>query len=113
MTASAGQPNTTAARALITLCAAAIVVIVGLVAFVVSGAAIMLAGSSTLIAGAPGDGQLNVDAIPSHARFLAAWVMRAGSTCPQITAPMVAAQLDLESSWNANAVAHNPAADGG
>ncbi len=32
------------------------------------------------------------------------WVIQAGSQCGQIVAPLIAAQLDVESSWNPNAV---------
>jgi hypothetical protein len=113
MTTSNGQSNSSSARALFTLLAAVLAVIVGLVAFVGSGAATMLAASSAVAEAAPTDGQLNVDAIPQHARYLAAWVVRAGVICPQIAPPMIAAQIDLESSWDANAVAHNPTANGG
>jgi hypothetical protein len=104
--------NAAAGRAIVMLLVAVLAVVAALVAFVSSGAATMLAASSTL-AQAPTSGQLNVDAIPSHARHLAAWVVRAGSICPQITAPMIAAQIDLESSWDADAVAHNPPDNGG
>jgi len=41
------------------------------------------------------------------------WVLRAGSTCPELGPAEIAAQIDLESSWNPNAVAHNPANRGG
>jgi Peptidase family M23 len=112
MSAPNEQPNSSV-RAMVILLAAVLAVIVGLVAFVSSGAATMLAASSTLAQAPTGGGQLNVDAIPAHARYLAAWVVRAGSICPQISPPMIAAQIDLESSWDANAVAHNPAENGG
>jgi murein DD-endopeptidase MepM/ murein hydrolase activator NlpD len=56
---------------------------------------------------------LNVDAIPAHARHLATWVIRAGSICPHITPPLIAAQLEQESSWTPDAVAHNPPHRGG
>lgn len=39
--------------------------------------------------------------------------MQAGSICPQITPPLIAAQLEQESGWRADAVAHNPASRGG
>ncbi|MEJ3743145.1 M23 family metallopeptidase [Actinomycetes bacterium KLBMP 9797] len=112
MSAPNEQPNSSV-RAMVILLAAVLAVIVGLVAFVSSGAATMLAASSTLAQAPTGGGQLNVDAIPAHARYLAAWVVRAGSICPQISPPMIAAQIDLESSWDANAVAHNPPENGG
>jgi hypothetical protein len=56
---------------------------------------------------------LNTDAIPSYARHLAGWVRRAGVLCPHVTAPMIAAQIDVESGWDAGAVAHNPPGRGG
>mgnify|MGYP003493080896 FL=1 len=42
-----------------------------------------------------------------------AWVLRAGSICPAIGPAELAAQIDLESSWNPDAVAHNPPERGG
>jgi hypothetical protein len=60
----------------------------------------------------PGD-ELAVDAIPAHARHLADWVNRAGRICPQISPPMVAAQLDVESRWRVDAVTDDPADRGG
>jgi murein DD-endopeptidase MepM/ murein hydrolase activator NlpD len=76
----------------------------GLVATLTAGA--MAAATS-------GSVQLNVDAIPPDARYLAPWVVRAGSICPRITPPMIAAQIDLESAWSPDAVAHNPPERGG
>lgn len=32
------------------------------------------------------------------------WVIKAGKVCPEITAPIIAAQIEVESSWNPNAV---------
>jgi len=64
-------------------------------------------------AGLAGGGVLNVEAIPTHARHLAWIVVRAGSICPEITAPLIAAQIEQESNWRADAVAHNPASRGG
>lgn len=57
--------------------------------------------------------QLNIDALPPHARGWAMWVIKAGSVCPQIPAPLIAAQVEQESGWNPNAVAHNPPELGG
>ncbi|GGM66541.1 peptidase [Micromonospora sonchi] len=111
MTETHGQANTST-RALALLLAGVLLVGAGLVAFVTSGAATLLATTSRAAA-VSNAGQLNVDAIPAHARHLAPWVVRAGSICPQITPPMIAAQVDLESSWNADALAHNPPERGG
>jgi murein DD-endopeptidase MepM/ murein hydrolase activator NlpD len=89
----------------------------GAVALVTVGALILLGGiavtttSATVPAGA--GAVLNVEAIPAHARHLATWVIRAGSICPQITPPLIAAQLEQESNWNPDAVAHNPPQRGG
>jgi hypothetical protein len=69
--------------------------------------------STAVSSASAGAGQLKVDAIPAHARHLAPWVIRAGSMCPQIGPPMIAAQVELESSWNPAAVAHNRAERGG
>ncbi len=41
------------------------------------------------------------------------YVLQAGSLCPRLGPADVAAQIDLESSWNPNAVAHNPPERGG
>src|SRR5439155_3037826 len=41
------------------------------------------------------------------------YVIQAGSLCPRLGPADVAAQIDLESSWNPNAVAHNPPERGG
>jgi len=98
---------------MICLIAAFLAVIVGLVAFIGSGAmTVFAAGGSTLTPPAT-SGSLAVDAIPAHARHLAAWVVRAGTICREVTPPMVAAQIDLESGWQPHAVAHNPPENGG
>jgi len=62
---------------------------------------------------APAGVGLNVDALPAQARGWAIWVIRAGTICPQVTAPLIAAQIEQESDWRAGAVAHNPAERGG
>ena len=85
---------------------------VGLVGFLTAGAATMSVATISLVQ-PQATGQLNVDAIPANARYLAAWVIRAGSICAQVGPPMIAAQIDLESGWDAEAVAHNPLANGG
>lgn len=113
MNTSTGQPGPSSARATVVLLAGVLAVVAGLVAFVGSGAATMLAAGSVFAQAPAGGGQLNVDAIPAHARYLAAWVIRAGSICPQVTPPMIAAQIEVESGWDPNAVAHNPPANGG
>src|SRR5689334_5022810 len=41
------------------------------------------------------------------------YVLQAGSQCARLGPADVAAQVDLESSWNPNAVAHNPPERGG
>jgi len=41
------------------------------------------------------------------------FVLQAGSLCPELGPAEIAAQIDLESSWNPNAVAHNPPERGG
>jgi hypothetical protein len=64
-------------------------------------------------AGMATPGVLNVEAIPAQARHLAWTVIRAGSICPQITPPLIAAQIEQESGWNPDAVAHNPPERGG
>jgi len=49
---------------------------------------------------------------PVPAQYLK-YVIQAGSLCPRLGPADVAAQIDLESSWNPNAVAHNPPERGG
>lgn len=41
------------------------------------------------------------------------WVRRAGALCPELGPAEIAAQIDLESSWRPDAVAHNPPSRGG
>ncbi|GIF74184.1 peptidoglycan DD-metalloendopeptidase family protein [Asanoa siamensis] len=41
------------------------------------------------------------------------WVLKAGALCPELGPGEIAAQIDLESGWNRDAVAHNPASRGG
>jgi hypothetical protein len=72
-----------------------------------------LAGTAADQAAAPAAVRLNVDAIPARARGLAVWVIRAGSICPLVTPPLIAAQLEQESNWRPDAVAHNPSEHGG
>ncbi len=113
MSTSTEQSHSTAVRAILIVLAAIVAGPLAMVAFISSGLATTLA-AATAAANPPfGGGQLNIDAIPAHARYLAPWVVRAGSLCPQITPPMIAAQIDLESSWRADAVAHNPPDSGG
>ena len=45
---------------------------------------------------------LDTTAIPNQA--WAGWVQKAGSLCPQITAPLIAAQIQQESGWQPDAV---------
>ncbi|MGW7277388.1 peptidoglycan DD-metalloendopeptidase family protein [Streptomyces sp. NPDC054844] len=49
---------------------------------------------------APGTGALNPGSVPPE--YLP-WVLKAGSMCPEITAPVIAAQIEAESNWNPNA----------
>ncbi|MEN3308873.1 MAG: hypothetical protein V7603_5075 [Micromonosporaceae bacterium] len=74
------------------------------------------AGAGGGAAGAAQDSQgggtkLRPDA-PVPPQYLA-WVLRAGALCPQVGPAEIAAQIDLESSWNPDAVAHNPSERGG
>ena len=58
-----------------------------------------LAADAVITVGAPG--ALRPGAVPApYAQLL----LRAAGTCPGITAPLLAAQLDAESSWNTRAV---------
>lgn len=112
MEGSNSQASGASTRVGIIAIAVVLAVNVALVGFLITGAATMLAATPTL-GQSPAGGQVNIDAIPALARYLASWVIRAGSICTQITPPMIAAQIDLESSWSADAVAHNPPPNGG
>ncbi|MDG4833024.1 M23 family metallopeptidase [Solwaraspora sp. WMMD1047] len=90
------------------------IVLAALVALPLALVVIISSGLAANLAAVPGSSsQLNIDAIPEHARHLAPWVVRAGGICPEVISPMIAAQLDVESSWRLDAVAHNPADHGG
>jgi cell wall-associated NlpC family hydrolase len=52
---------------------------------------------------------LNQSAVPAWAYQA---LLRAATTCPEITAPILAAQLDTESNWNPNAHNDTSGADG-
>ena len=60
---------------------------------------VALGGLTTQAAGA--QGTLRPGAVPSDYEAL---IRRAAQTCPGVTAPLLAAQLDAESGWNPNAV---------
>jgi murein DD-endopeptidase MepM/ murein hydrolase activator NlpD len=92
------------------LAAAVVATLVGGVLTLLGGIAVTTTG--TAVATGSG-GLLNVPAIRPHARHLASWVIRAGSICPQITPPLIAAQIEQESNWNPHALAHNPPERGG
>ena len=49
-------------------------------------------------------GALNTSALPSSARSYVPWLVEAGSLCPQITAPLLAAQIQAESGWDPTAL---------
>jgi len=57
----------------------------------------------------PGNTQLNDQAVPAWAVVA---LRRAATTCPEITAPLLAAQLDTESNWNPNAYNEHSKATG-
>ncbi|WP_329615727.1 peptidoglycan DD-metalloendopeptidase family protein [Streptomyces brevispora] len=46
-------------------------------------------------------GELNSGAVPA---LYLQWVLKAGAMCDEITAPLIAAQIEQESGWNPNAV---------
>lgn len=81
--------------------AAAIIVPVG----VVLGLVLLLGGGASLgsnLTAAITGGPLNRSAVPNQAWV--PWIEKAGSLCPQVPAPLLAAQIDVESGWDANAV---------
>jgi cell wall-associated NlpC family hydrolase len=60
----------------------------------------VLAGSDTPAA-ASSPGQLVAGQVPNGWE---PWVLQAGSICPEVSAPLVAAQIEAESGWNPQAV---------
>lgn len=60
----------------------------------------VLSGSDTPAVAATG-GQLSVGQVPNGWER---WVVQAGSICPEVGAPLVAAQIEAESGWNPQAV---------
>jgi cell wall-associated NlpC family hydrolase len=60
----------------------------------------VLSGSDTPAA-ASGGGQLLAGRVPNGWE---PWVLQAGSLCPEVGAPLVAAQIEAESGWNPQAV---------
>src|SRR5690625_3697786 len=80
--------------------AAVLLVIIGLPMLVI----FIFMGLSGSQAGATTSGYNDVlatDKVPQQYRT---WLMKAAEQCQQVTAPLLAAQLDAESSFNANAV---------
>ena len=73
--------------------------IAGLVIALLVGAFVVLPGSTPAAAAASGLGVS--DAVPAPYR---PWVLKAGSMCPEVSAPLIAAQIEAESGWDPNAV---------
>jgi soluble lytic murein transglycosylase-like protein len=73
--------------------------VVALPVLVVMLLLVALGGLGTPPAGAQGN--LRPGVVPTAYE---AWILRAAQTCPGVTAPLLAAQLDAESGWNPNAV---------
>ena len=80
--------------------AAPLALILGLVLLLGGGSSI--ASSTGLTAGMTGGAALNASAIPDQS--LVPWIEKAGSLCPQVSAPVIAAQIDAESGWDPTAV---------
>jgi hypothetical protein len=74
-----------------------------LVLALVVGAALSAASASTPGGSGP-SGTLNTNAIPAGSQSLIPYLEEAGTLCPQIGAPLLAAQITQESSWNSSAV---------
>ena len=91
-------------------------VVLAPIALIVMGAAAISSAASTVggevftIATGPGQ-QLRSDA-PIPGPYLA-YVIEGGAVCQQYGPAMLAAQIDVESNWDPNAVAHNPPDMGG
>lgn len=92
-----------------------VLVIVTLALLVVFGpvaCAVLVVGSQGTNGGT-GDGNygtLDGAAIPRQ--DWVKWIEQAGSICPEITPPLIAAQIDAESQWNPNAVNKSSGAQG-
>lgn len=79
---------------------AAAVAVAGLMSLIL-GVVLLGAGGDTAVASGAGIGTLNPGPVPNG---WAPWVARAGSICPEIPGPIIAAQIEAESNWNLNAV---------
>ena len=75
--------------------------IIAVVLALVLLAALSVPYGATLDLGLPASALLRAGSIP--ARYLP-WVEEAGEECPQVTAPVIAAQIQAESGWDAGAV---------
>ena len=93
------------------LAGAVAIVIFPVVLFAAIGDSSGKGAASGLALAQGGGGELRPDA-PIPPQYVD-WVVRAGHLCPEITPALIAAQIDQESGWNKDAVAHNPPANGG
>ncbi len=75
-------------------------VIAGMMSLIL-GVVLLGAGGDEAAASGAGIGTLNPAPVPNG---WAPWVARAGSICPEIPGPIIAAQIEAESNWNLNAV---------
>lgn len=85
-------------KATITVAAVPATLLLLISILVLGGGATQQASAS--LTSVPGHTQLNEQAVPEWARPI---LRRAATTCPQITAPLLAAQIETESDWNPNA----------
>ena len=79
---------------------AAVGVIAGMMSLIL-GVVLFGAGGGDAAATGAGIGTLNSGPVPNG---WAPWVARAGSICPEIPGPIIAAQIEAESNWDSTAV---------
>jgi cell wall-associated NlpC family hydrolase len=79
---------------------AAAAAVAGLMSLIL-GVVLLGAGGDAAVASGAGIGALDSGPIPNG---WAPWVARAGSICPEIPGPIIAAQIEAESNWNRSAV---------
>jgi hypothetical protein len=91
------------------LVAAPFLLIIVLIVVLFAGIGAVLGGDESTRQFVRGSHELVGDAVPVWARGL---LLAAAQTCPEITAPLLAAQLETESDWNPNAHNDESGADG-
>lgn len=84
----------------------ALIVVVMAIVLVMGGSVI---GTPTSHTHVPGNTELNEQAVPAWARQL---LHTAATVCPEVTAPLLAAQIEIESGWDPGAYNEDSKAEG-